>query len=50
MGAESEHGFVTGKVGRRDVFGLVVAFVVMFRHADKLTLLMRLWAACQKIF
>jgi hypothetical protein len=30
-----------GKVWGRDVFVLVVAFVIMFRHADKLTLQMR---------
>jgi hypothetical protein len=34
---EAHHGFVTGKIGRREVFVLVVAFVVMLGHADKLT-------------
>jgi hypothetical protein len=42
---ESEHGFVAGKVGGRDVFVLVVAFVVVFVHADQLTWQTRLRAA-----
>lgn len=36
--SESHHGFVFGKVGGWDVFVLMVAFVVGFVHADKLTL------------
>jgi hypothetical protein len=38
---EAHDGFVAGKVWRRDVFVLVIAFVVMFGHADKLTSQMR---------
>jgi hypothetical protein len=34
---KSEHGFVTGKVRGRDVFVSVIAFVVVFVHADQLT-------------
>jgi hypothetical protein len=41
---EPHHGLVSGKIGRRDVFVLVVAFVVMFVHAHKLTL--QMVAAC----
>jgi hypothetical protein len=42
---EAEHGFVAGKIGGRDVFVLVVAFVVVFVHADQLTLRIRSRAA-----
>jgi hypothetical protein len=38
VGTESEDGFVFGKVRGWDVFVLVVAFVVVFGHADQLTL------------
>lgn len=48
MRLESEHGLVTGKIGGRDVFVLMVAFVVMFVHADKLTLQMRGFAEAQE--
>ena len=37
MGTESEDGFVFGKVRGRDVARLVVAFVAVLVHADKLT-------------
>ena len=50
VGPESHHGFVPGKVGRRDVFVLVVAFVVVFVHADKLTSQMRCALRGGKIF
>ena len=39
-----------GKVGRRDVVVLVVALVMMFRHADKLTLQKGLSPRGGKIF
>jgi hypothetical protein len=45
VGPEAHHGFVAGKVRRWDVFVLVVAFVVVFGHAHKLTLQMRGFAA-----
>jgi hypothetical protein len=48
VGAESEHGFMFGKVRRWDVFVLVVAFVMMFWHADKLTSRMQLHAGAEK--
>src|SRR5262249_25072526 len=38
VGFEAHHGLVAGKVRRRNVFVLVVAFVMMFGHAHKLTL------------
>jgi hypothetical protein len=41
VGSEAHHGFVAGKVRGWDVFVLVVAFVVMFGHAHKLTLQIR---------
>ena len=48
--AESHDGFVPGKIRRGDVAVLVVAFVVVFGHADKLTLGMRLCAVWRRIF
>jgi hypothetical protein len=44
VGPESHHGFVPGKVGRRDMV-MLVAFVAMFGHAHKLTLQSGLRAA-----
>lgn len=38
VGPETHHGLVAGKVGRWDVVVLVVAFVVMFGHAQQHTL------------
>ena len=35
--SESHHGFVLWEVGGRNVFVLVVAFVMVFGHAHKLT-------------
>jgi hypothetical protein len=37
VGPEAHDRFVARKVWRRDMFVLVVAFVVVFGHADKLT-------------
>jgi hypothetical protein len=48
--AEAEHSLMLGKVGRRDVVVLVVALVMMFRHADKLTLQKGLLPRGGKIF
>jgi hypothetical protein len=41
VGTEAHHSFVAGKIRRRDVFVLVIAFVLVFGHAHKLTLQMR---------
>jgi hypothetical protein len=45
VGLEAHHGFAAEKIRRRDVFVLVVALVVVFGHADKLTSQMRGFAA-----
>ena len=37
VGAKSHDRFVFGEIGRRDVVLLVIAFVMVFGHADKLT-------------
>jgi hypothetical protein len=38
VGTEAHYGLVAGKIRGRDVLVLVVAFVMMFWHGDKLTL------------
>src|SRR5580704_5882324 len=47
VGPESHDGFVLGKIRGWDVFVLVVAFMVMFGHAHKLTLQMRVRAGME---
>ena len=37
VGFEAHHGFVAGKIRRWNVFVLVVALVLVFGHAHKLT-------------